>query len=70
MADPKLESLVTDIENAMNVLSDKSTVNDQAQANAQAAIAIATGAAQEKTAAHDDLDSKIDALVAYVTTLK
>ncbi len=70
MSDPKLQSLVDDIQSAMQVLSDKSAANDQAQSTAQAAVATAAGTLQDKNTAHDDVDSKIDLLVEYVNTLK
>lgn len=70
MADPQLESLVADLESKEQSLSDAGTANDTAQAEAQAAVATAAGTLQQKNAAHDALSASIDALVAYVNSLK
>lgn len=70
MADAKLQQLVADIEAKEDALSSASAANDQAQSEAQAAVATAAGTLTAKNAAHDELSTSIDALVAYVQTLK
>lgn len=68
--DTQLNALVADVEAKQQALADSTATNDTAQAAAQAADAQAAQTLAAQNAAHQALDQSIDALVAYVTTLK
>ena len=66
----QLQNLVNDVEAKATALADASTANDQAQSAAQAAIATAAGTLTAKNVAQVAENDAIDALVAYVNSLK
>ena len=66
----KLSDLVATINNDETALATAADANTAAQAAAQAAVANASVTAAAQTAAHQALSDSIDALVAYVNTLK
>jgi cbb3-type cytochrome oxidase cytochrome c subunit len=66
----QLDSLVTDLRTKEDAFGVATDANDAAQSAAQAAVATASGTQQAKASAHDDLGASIDALVAFVQTLK
>ena len=66
----KLSDLVTVINTNETALANASDANTAAQAAAQAAVANASTTAAAQQTAHQALSDSIDALVAYVNTLK
>lgn len=64
-----LKNLFDQVGAKEQALADASDANDAAQSSAQAAIAVATGTASARVAAHDDLKASITAAEAALDAL-
>jgi len=66
----RIDELVADLRTKGEAFGVADDANDQAQAEAQAAVANASNTARAKVAAHDEMSTSIDTLIEYVLSLK
>lgn len=66
----QIDALISDFR-AKEAAFDEATIeNDAAQSAAQAAVATASGTLQAKVTAHDEANASVDAMVAFLESLK